>query len=48
MLELLVLPLQIFVALIAVNLVKEYFQRKRWKRMKEDWEFENGLDGKDF
>lgn len=43
MLELLVLPLQILVALMLVEIWKEYRQRKRWKNLEEDWEFENGL-----
>ena len=48
MLELFVLPLQILAALTLVEIWKEYRQRKRWKQVEEDWEFENGLDGKDF
>ena len=37
MLELFVLPLQIFVALMAVELVKNSLQKKKWETLEEDW-----------
>jgi hypothetical protein len=45
MIELFILPIQIFLALFLSDLVREYRVRRKWK---DDWEFENGLDGDDF
>jgi hypothetical protein len=38
MLELFVLPLQIFAALMAAGFVKGYLQKRKWKVLEQEWE----------